>query len=205
MIYVLFAILSGVTNVVSRSVNFVLSDKIGMYQSTFFNYVFGLAGSLLILLVFYDILYIIQKEVEKMNYFVSVFTGVILAIMVSLNGGVSNAAGNYASSVIIHFIGLIGIIFVLIFTKSKIKNLKGIPFYMFSGGLIGVLTVLFTNASSGVLGVSLTVSLTLLGQLVTSLVIDNFGYFNMPVVKFDKRKILGLVIIITGIYVMTLA
>ena len=51
MIYVLFAILSGVTNVVSRSVNFVLSDKIGMYQSTFFNYVFGLAGSLLILLV----------------------------------------------------------------------------------------------------------------------------------------------------------
>ena len=121
--------------------------------------------------------------------------------MVSLNGGVSNAAGNYASSVIIHFIGLIGIIFVLIFTKSKIKNLKGIPFYMFSGGLIGVLTVLFTNASSGVLGVSLTVS----GQLVTSLVIDNFGYFNMPVVKFDKRKILGLVIIIAGIYVMTLA
>ena len=101
--------------------------------------------------------------------------------------------------------GLIGIIFVLIFTKSKIKNLKGIPFYMFSGGLIGVLTVLFTNASSSVLGVSLTVSLTLLGQLVTSLVIDNFGYFNMPVVKFDKRKILGLVIIITGIYVMTLA
>ena len=140
-----------------------------------------------------------------MNYFVSVFTGVRLAIMVSLNGGVSNTPGNYASSIIIHFIGLIGIILVLIFTKSKIKNLKGIPFYMFSGGLIGVLTVLFTNASCSILGVSLTVSLTLLGQLVTSLVIDNFGYFNMPIVKFDKRKILGLVIIVTGIYVMTLA
>lgn len=51
MIYVLFAILCGVTNVLSRSVNFVLSDKIGMYQSTFFNYVFGLAGSILILLI----------------------------------------------------------------------------------------------------------------------------------------------------------
>ena len=51
MIYVLFAILCGVTNVLSRSVNFVLSDKIGMYQSTFFNYVFGLAGSILNLLI----------------------------------------------------------------------------------------------------------------------------------------------------------
>ncbi len=140
-----------------------------------------------------------------MNYFISVFTGIILAIMISLNGQVSNISGNYASSVIIHFIGLIGIILVLIFTKSKIQNLKGIPFYMFTGGLIGILTVLFTNASFIGLGVSLTVSLSLLGQLVTSLIIDHFGYFNMPVVEFDKKKILGLVIIIAGIYVMTLS
>lgn len=140
-----------------------------------------------------------------MSYFISIFTGVILAIMISLNGEVGNVAGNYASSVIIHFVGLIGILIVLIATKSKFKNLKGIPFYMFTGGLIGILTVLFTNIGFMGLGVSLTVSLSLLGQLVTSLVIDHFGYFDMPVVKFDKKKILGLVIIIAGIYVMTLS
>lgn len=139
-----------------------------------------------------------------MNYFISIFTGIILAIMISLNGQMTNISGNYAASVIIHFIGLIGIILVLIFTKSKIGNLKGVPFYMFTGGLIGILTLLFTNASFIGLGVSLTVSLSLLGQLLTSLVIDNFGYFNMNVVEFDKKKILGLVIIIVGIYVMTL-
>jgi len=154
---------------------------------------------------FYGILYIIQKEVFIMNYFISIFTGIVLAIMISLNGGLGNISGNYASSVIIHFVGLIGIIFVLIFTKSKIKNLKGIPFYMFTGGLIGILTVLFTNIGFMGLGVSLTVSLSLLGQLVTSLVIDHFGYFNMTVVEFDKKKILGLIVIIAGIYVMTLS
>ena len=140
-----------------------------------------------------------------MNYFISIFTGIVLAIMISLNGGWGNISGNYASSVIIHFVGLIGIIFVLIFTKSKIKNLKGIPFYMFTGGLIGILTVLFTNIGFSGLGVSLTVSLSLLGQLITSLIIDHFGYFNMPVIEFDKKKILGLIIIIAGIYVMTLS
>lgn len=140
-----------------------------------------------------------------MNYFISIFTGIVLAIMISLNGGLGNISGNYASSVIIHFVGLIGIIFVLIFTKSKIKNLKGIPFYMFTGGLIGILTVLFTNIGFMGLGVSLTVSLSLLGQLITSLVIDHFGYFNMTVVEFDKKKILGLIVIIAGIYVMTLS
>ena len=140
-----------------------------------------------------------------MNYFISIFTGIVLAIMISLNGGLGNISGNYASSVISHFVGLIGIIFVLIFTKSKIKNLKGIPFYMCTGGLIGILTVLFTNIGFSGLGVSLTVSLSLLGQLITSLIIDHFGYFNMPVIEFDKKKILGLIIIIAGIYVMTLS
>ena len=76
---------------------------------------------------------------------------------------------------------------------------------MFTGGLIGILTVLFTNIGFMGLGVSLTVSLSLLGQLITSLVIDHFGYFNMTVVEFDKKKILGLIIIIAGIYVMTLS
>lgn len=139
-----------------------------------------------------------------MNYFISILTGTILAIMVSLNGGVSSASGNYTSSVIIHFVGLLGIIAVLFITKSKIKNLKGIPFYTFTGGFIGILTVLFTNTSFTSLGVSLTVSLSLLGQLVTSIIVDHFGYFNLPVNKFNKKKILGFIIIIIGIYIMTL-
>lgn len=139
-----------------------------------------------------------------MNYLISILTGVVLSIMVVLNGDLGNATGNYISSVIIHFVGLIGIIILLVVTKSKIKSLRGIPFYMFSGGLIGILTVLFTNISFTNLGVSLTVSLALLGQLVTSIVIDHFGYFDLEVNKFEKKKIIGLVIIILGIFIMTL-
>lgn len=139
-----------------------------------------------------------------MNYLISILTGVVLSIMVVLNGDLGNATGNYISSVIIHFVGLIGIIILLVVTKSKIKNLKGIPFYMFSGGLIGILTVLFTNISFTNLGVSLTVSLALLGQLVTSIVIDHFGYFDLEVNNFEKKKIIGLGIIILGIFIMTL-
>lgn len=139
-----------------------------------------------------------------MNYLISVLTGIILAIMIALNGNLGNATGNYVSSVIIHFVGLIGIIIVLIVTKSKIKNLKGIPFYMFSGGLIGILTVLSTNISFSNLGVSLTVSLALLGQLITSIVIDHFGYFGLTVTRFEKKKTIGFGIIILGIYVMAL-
>lgn len=51
MIYILFAFLSGVTIVMSRILNFKLSDEIGLYQSTFFNFVYGLLASIVLFLI----------------------------------------------------------------------------------------------------------------------------------------------------------
>lgn len=139
-----------------------------------------------------------------MAYIYSLITGSLLAFMVSANGIIGEAAGNYASSVIIHFIGLLGIIGVLIFTKSKFKNFRGIPLWTYTAGLIGILTVLFSNISYTHLGVSLTVALGLLGQSITALLIDHNGWFNLPVNRFNKKKIVGFIIILVGIIMMIL-
>ena len=139
-----------------------------------------------------------------MYYFLSLIAGSLLAFMVSSNGIVGEAAGNYASSVIIHFIGLVAVVAVLLLTKAKFKNLRSIPLWMYSAGLIGIITVLFNNATFTALGVSLTVALGLLGQSVTSIIIDHFGLFGLPVSRFDTKKILGFLIILGGIVIMAL-
>ena len=51
MISIIFSILSGVTIVLSRSVNGMLSKKIGTYQGTFYNYFTGFMTSLILMLV----------------------------------------------------------------------------------------------------------------------------------------------------------
>lgn len=51
MISIIFSILSGVTIVLSRSVNALLSKKMGAYQGTFYNYFTGFMTSLISLLV----------------------------------------------------------------------------------------------------------------------------------------------------------
>ena len=61
-----------------------------------------------------------------MNYLLSLIAGLLLAFMVSSNGIVGEAAGNYASSVIIHFIGLVAVIAVLLIRKAKFKNAERI-------------------------------------------------------------------------------
>lgn len=134
----------------------------------------------------------------------SIIIGALIAIMTSLNGILSTYTGNYSSSVIIHAIGLIGIIAILIFTKSKITFDKKIHLYLYSAGLIGVFTVLLSNFTFVPLGASLTMSLGLFGQTICAIIIDHYGLFGVNKIKFNKKKVLGLMIIILGLVVMTI-
>ncbi|GAA0736336.1 DMT family transporter [Clostridium oceanicum] len=139
-----------------------------------------------------------------MNNFISTFIGALIAIMILFNGTLTKTLGNYNSSIIIHIVGLFSIIFVLIITKSKMKIQKGIPLYLYSAGAIGVFSVVFTNLGFLHLGASLTISLGLLGQSITSILIDHFGLLKMKVIKFEKKKYIGLSFIILGIFIMTI-
>ncbi|MDZ5608155.1 DMT family transporter [Bacillus pseudomycoides] len=134
----------------------------------------------------------------------SIIIGAFIAIMIPLNGILSEITGNYTSSVMIHIVGLVAIIIVLLVSKSKLKIQQGVPIYLYSAGAIGVFTVLFSNISFSALGVSITIALSLLGQSVSSIIIDHFGLLGMKVVKFEKKKIFGLLLISSGIIVMTI-
>ncbi|MBE7123320.1 DMT family transporter [Bacillus cereus] len=139
-----------------------------------------------------------------MYNFLSVFIGVLIAIMLPLNGILSESTGNYTASVIIHLVGLIAVVFILIINKNKIHFDKGIPLYLYSAGAIGVFTVLFNNISFSALGASITIALSLLGQSIASIVIDHFGLLGMKVAKFEQKKLIGLFFISSGIIIMTI-
>ena len=63
--------------------------------------------------------------------FLSMIAGALIAIMTSFNGILSTYTGNYTSSVLIHFVGLIGIILVLIINKSKLIYDKNISIFLY--------------------------------------------------------------------------
>lgn len=101
MIHILIAILSGVTNVLSRSVNFVLSEKIGLYQSTFFNYIFGLTGSIIILLISRETF---ELNVALRNDWFIYIGGLIGVIVVTLSSYLSSKVSSFYLTLLL-FIG----------------------------------------------------------------------------------------------------
>lgn len=139
-----------------------------------------------------------------MYKFYAVIIGVLISIMVAFNGVLDGYLGNYLSVLVIHIVGLISISIILISRKEKPVFMKEAPYYLYSGGGVGILLVLVNNICFASLGASLTLSLGVFGQLVLSSAIDHFGLMGMDVYKFQKEKLVGFVIILIGIIIMTI-
>ncbi len=65
MLYVMIAILAGVSIVVARIINANLAAKIGNWEGTFFNYITGLFFSMLFLIFSSDSMYIPMHTLQS--------------------------------------------------------------------------------------------------------------------------------------------
>jgi len=128
--------------------------------------------------------------------------GTFLAIMVFFNGMIANITGPYMSTLIFHVLGFILILIISIIKKNNLPNLKKIPLLLFLPGILGVITILLNNISIPQIGLTLSIGVTLFGQLIMSSLVEHFGLFGMPVNRFKKEKILGFLTISLGIIVM---
>ena len=136
-----------------------------------------------------------------MYYFFSLLTGILISVMVFFNGGLTEQYGVYSATVIIHITGLI-LISILVQIKGEWSFSKKQSWFLYLGGVIGVLTTVFNNLAFGRISVSAIMALGLFGQSITGLIIDQYGFLNMPKHPFSKRKIIGLVLIFCGIVSM---
>lgn len=147
---------------------------------------------------------ILRAEESIMYYFISILTGLLIASTIAMNGELTTNYGLYSASVFIHLSGLFLISVMLIAKKLNpfIRNKANLSLYL--GGVVGVLTVLFTNLSFGKISVSAILALNLLGQCIASLIIDQFGLFDMPKHPFRLSKLFGIAFVLAGIVFMIL-
>ena len=134
-----------------------------------------------------------------MNYLLSFFCAACIAIMLVPNGNLTQHYDVYIASFIIHLIGLMAITIIMLLRKEKFRFPKSSSIFLCTGGIIGVGTTMFNNAAYGKISISAILALGLLAQAVTSLVIDHYGYFHMPVQKFNKGKLIGFIFTMLGI------
>jgi len=128
-----------------------------------------------------------------------VFNGFLFSIMNVFNAQLSQVYGNAFAAVLIH---VVGIVFAIPLTIRYIWGKPKAPAWMYIGGFLGIITVLTSNLGITALGVTVTLALQLLGQLMASMIIDQTGLFEFQKIRFRKEKVVSIALIALGVVVM---
>ncbi|KLE16833.1 DMT family transporter [Clostridium sp. C8] len=131
MLYILLAILSGVSVVISRIINSKLAEEIGTFQGTFFNYLTGLITSTIFLLITKD--YINIPPIHELNLPIYSYLGGSIGILVVVLSNYTTPKVSSFSLTLLVFIGQLSIGIIIDYFNSNTLSV---------GKLIGGLFIL---------------------------------------------------------------
>lgn len=121
--------------------------------------------------------------------------GALLSIMNTFNAELSAVYGNWGATVMIHLTGLL-VLAPFAFTWGRRR--ASAPWYLYLGGLIGILTVVFVNVGVSGIGVTGNLVLMLLGQVACSAAVDHFGLLGASVHRVNRWKVLAIAVMACG-------
>lgn len=139
-----------------------------------------------------------------MYKYLAILNGLLISIMVLLNGTLATATGLYFSLLIINSLCFVIVALIIVIKKIPIKGIFTLPKYFYFVGIIGLSNITMNNISFINLGATLTMGLVLYGQLLSSIIVDFGGLFGLAKQPFHPKKLLGLSIMSIGILIMIL-
>ena len=115
----------------------------------------------------------------------ALFAGGIIPIQGAVNARLGQLLRHPLQATFISFLGgLIGVMLLLACIRPPLPTkdtISGTPLYLYSGGLFGVIFVTTVLMLIPRIGVATMLATAITGQLIVSLVIDHFGWLNVPV------------------------
>ncbi|MFB0637210.1 DMT family transporter [Bacillus rugosus] len=127
--------------------------------------------------------------------------GIFLSAQSSINGTFSRKAGAIETTLLTLITGsmFLGVV-IIFFGSGKILNIFDAPKWQLSAAFLGMLYMLLIIAAVPKIGVIATNIAAIAGQLIISLIIDHFGWFNSMVIPLDLNRAIALVFILVALY-----
>lgn len=135
---------------------------------------------------------------------VGLIGGVAVALQGPISGVMSQKAGPFASSFIIHASGAIAsALFLLVSGGVNLRQLQTIPRPFFFAGLLGLVLYLTFAYTLPRVGATVATALLILAQLVVGMILDHFGWLGVAQHSFSVQRFLGLVFLTVGAWLVT--
>jgi transporter family-2 protein len=131
-----------------------------------------------------------------------ILAGGATALQAPTNARLMTAVGSPVNAAFVSFaVGTValGLMAVLFQTRPDMVAARSLPWYAWIGGLYGVVFVIAATWGVPRLGVALTITLMVAGQLLISLILDHFGAFGAPQQPINLGRLAGVALVIGGV------
>ncbi len=128
--------------------------------------------------------------------------GAVLPMQAAINARLAKTAGNPVMAAFISFaVGTIALLFFLVMAgQFKFGFISSRPpWWIWTGGLLGTFFVAGIVVLLPRLGVVLSFSLVLAGQMFAAILFDQFGWLGIAVKEISAGKIIGSILLIIGV------
>ncbi len=134
---------------------------------------------------------------------VGILGGIAVGVQSPMSGAISQRVGGAASSLIIHVSGAV-FSAILLFWRGgeQLSNWRALSWYMWLGGLFGLVLILSLSVTFPRLGAASAIVLIIVGQLSVGLVLDHFGWLDSAVHPLTFGRVLGVAALAVGAYLI---
>jgi bacterial/archaeal transporter family-2 protein len=131
--------------------------------------------------------------------------GACLPLQTGINGQLAKQVSSVLSAALISFaVGTLALL-VLVLVQREVPSLgalKGLTWWHWSGGLLGVMFIAIAAFAGPKVGALLFMALVIAGQLGMALALDHFGWAGFREAPISLGKFVGLLLIVAGILVI---
>jgi transporter family-2 protein len=127
-------------------------------------------------------------------------SGFGLSIQGSINGILGKTTGAIQAAFISFLVGILSLFTVLLFIgKGNLFTVWNVPKWQLIGGVLGAIYVTVLAIAVPKIGIGLSVVSVVIGQILMSMVVDHYGWFNSTQVLFNYQRLIGVTLLIAGL------
>ncbi len=133
------------------------------------------------------------------------FVGGLIALQAPINSMLGKATGSFQAAFISFAIGTVVLAVIAAFAKGGFGTMgeaKTLSWYYLTGGVLGAAYVTTVLVTVRELGAGPVVAATIAGQLSASVVLDQFGLLGLPKDPITLGKVVGVVLLAAGVYLI---
>lgn len=139
-------------------------------------------------------------------FLLALVAGAMMPTQAAINNKLAGYVQSPVSAAFISFlVGTVGLLVYLIASGTPISglfNVKDAPPIAWLGGLLGAFFVTTAVVLAPRIGVALTFSLIVAGQMLITLVLDHFGFLGVPVKEISLARVFGILLITAGVVII---